>query len=278
MNYKVVMAYDGSRYNGWQKQGNTDKTIQGKLEQILFKMTGEEIEVHGSGRTDAGVHARGQVANFHIDWKKLEVQEKRELEKNAGNQAGQGCKREKCGGKKTPDQIMEYINEYLPEDIAVLSCEVAPERFHSRLSAVRKTYCYQLEMGPKKDVFQRNYYYGLGERLDVSAMKAAAGLLTGTHDFKSFCGNKKMKKSTIRTIESICFCRMGSRIHISFTGNGFLQQMVRILSGTLIEVGTGKRKPEEMAAILEAGDRSIAGFTAPPEGLFLEKVEYGDLI
>mgnify|MGYP000149287368 FL=1 len=100
MNYKVVMAYDGSRYNGWQKQGNTDKTIQGKLEQILFKMTGEEIEVHGSGRTDAGVHARGQVANFHIDWKKLEVQEKRELEKNAGNQAGQGCKREKCGGKK----------------------------------------------------------------------------------------------------------------------------------------------------------------------------------
>lgn len=196
MNYKVVMAYDGSRYNGWQKQGNTDKTIQGKLEQILFKMTGEEIEVHGSGRTDAGVHARGQVANFHIDWKKLEVQEMRELEKNAGNQAGQGCKREKCGGKKTPDQIMEYINEYLPEDIAVLSCEVAPERFHSRLSAVRKTYCYQLEMGPKKDVFQRNYYYGLGERLDVSAMKAAAGLLTGTHDFKSFCGNKKMKKST----------------------------------------------------------------------------------
>lgn len=278
MNYKVVMAYDGSRYNGWQKQGNTDKTIQGKLEQILFKMTGEEIEVHGSGRTDAGVHARGQVANFHIDWKKLEVQEKRELEKNAGNQAGQGCKREKCGGKKTPDQIMEYINEYLPEDIAVLSCEVAPERFHSRLSAVRKTYCYQLEMGPKKDVFQRNYYYGLGERLDVSAMKAAAGLLTGTHDFKSFCGNKKMKKSTIRTIESICFYRMGSRIHISFTGNGFLQQMVRILSGTLIEVGTGKRKPEEMAAILEAGDRSMAGFTAPPEGLFLEKVEYGDLI
>lgn len=278
MNYKVVMAYDGSRYNGWQKQGNTDKTIQGKLEQILFKMTGEEIEVHGSGRTDAGVHARGQVANFHIDWKKLEVQEKRELEKNAGNQAGQGCKREKCGGKKTPDQIMEYINEYLPEDIAVLSCEVAPERFHSRLSAVRKTYCYQLEMGPKKDVFQRNYYYGLGERLDVSAMKAAAGLLTGTHDFKSFCGNKKMKKSTIRTIESICFYRMGSRIHISFTGNGFLQQMVRILSGTLIEVGTDKRKPEEMAAILEAGDRSMAGFTAPPEGLFLEKVEYGDLI
>ena len=276
MNYKVVMAYDGSRYNGWQKQGNTDKTIQGKLEQILFKMTGEEIEVHGSGRTDAGVHARGQVANFHIDWKKLEVQEKRELEKNAGNQAGQGCKREKCGGKKTPDQIMEYINEYLPEDIAVLSCEVAPERFHRRLSAVRKTYCYQLEMGPKKDVFQRNYYYGLGERLDVSAMKAAAGLLTGTHDFKSFCGNKKMKKSTVRTIEKIEFEQSGSRLHIYFTGNGFLHQMVRILTGTLIEVGQGKCAPDKITRILDAQDRQAAGPTAPAQGLFLVNVGYED--
>lgn len=276
MNYKVIMAYDGSRYNGWQKQGNTDKTIQGKLEQILFKMTGEEIEVHGSGRTDAGVHARGQVANFHIDWKKLEVQEKRELEKNAGNQAGQGCKREKCGGKKTPDQIMEYINEYLPEDIAVLSCEVAPERFHSRLSAVRKTYCYQLEMGPKKDVFQRNYYYGLGERLDVSAMKAAAGLLTGTHDFKSFCGNKKMKKSTVRTITAIRLIRLcdGKALAVDVTGNGFLQQMVRILAGTLIEVGLGKREADSLEAVLELKERSAAGFTAPPEGLCLMNVQY----
>ena len=243
MNYKVVMAYDGSRYNGWQKQGNTDKTIQGKLEQILFKMTGEEIEVHGSGRTDAGVHAKGQ---------------------------------EKCGGKKTPDQIMEYINEYLPEDIAVLSCEVAPERFHSRLSAVRKTYCYQLEMGPKKDVFQRNYYYGLGERLDVSAMKAAAGLLTGTHDFKSFCGNKKMKKSTVRTIEKIEFEQSGSRLHIYFTGNGFLQQMVRILTGTLIEVGQGKCAPDKITRILDAQDRQAAGPTAPAQGLFLVNVGYED--
>ena len=163
MNYKVVMAYDGTRYNGWQKQGNTDKTIQGKLEQILLKMTGEEIEVHGSGRTDAGVHAKGQVANFHIDWK--------ELEKNGKNVSDLKSKKEEYGGKKTPDQIMEYINEYLPEDIAVLSCEAVPERFHSRLSAVKKTYCYQLEMGAKKDVFQRNYYYGLGNMLDVDSMK-----------------------------------------------------------------------------------------------------------
>lgn len=253
MNYKVVMAYDGTRYNGWQKQGNTDKTIQGKLEQILFKMTGEEIEVHGSGRTDAGVHAKGQVANFHIDWKKLE---------NIS--------------KKTPDQIMDYINEYLPEDIAVLSCEPAQERFHSRLSAVRKTYCYQLEMGPKKDVFQRNYYYALGTRLNVEAMKEAAALLTGTHDFKSFCGNKKMKKSTVRTIENIEFKQQGSRLHIYFTGNGFLQQMVRILTGTLMEVGLGKCAPGKMTEILNAQDRQAAGPTAPAQGLFLVNVEYED--
>ena len=265
MNYKVVMAYDGSRYNGWQKQGNTDKTIQGKLEQILFKMTGEEIEVHGSGRTDAGVHAKGQVANFHIDWKKLE-----------NNVSDQERKMEGHGGKKTPAEIMDYINEYLPEDIAVLSCETAPERFHSRLSAVRKTYCYQLEMGPKKDVFQRNYYYGLGTALDVPAMKEAAALLTGQHDFKSFCGNKKMKKSTVRTIENIEFKQQGSRLHIYFTGNGFLQQMVRILIGTLIEAGLGKCAPDRMKEILDAQDRQAAGQTAPAQGLFLVNVEYED--
>ena len=244
----MTLEYDGSRYDGWQKQGNTDNTIQGKLEAVLFKWTGQEVEVHGSGRTDAGVHARGQTANFHIE--------------------EQFC--------PSAAAAMEYMNRYLPEDIAVLSCEVAPERFHSRLSAVRKTYCYQLEMGPKKDVFQRNYYYGLGERLDVSAMKAAAGLLTGTHDFKSFCGNKKMKKSTVRTIEKIEFEQSGSRLHIYFTGNGFLQQMVRILTGTLIEVGQGKCAPDKITRILDAQDRQAAGPTAPAQGLFLVNVGYED--
>lgn len=271
MNYKVVMAYDGTRYNGWQKQGNTDKTIQGKLEQILFKMTGEEIEVHGSGRTDAGVHAKGQVANFHIDWGKM-----KKTEKNDKNASDWERKKDGYGEKKTPAEIMDYINEYLPEDIAVLSCEPAPERFHSRLSAVRKTYCYQLKTGSKKDVFQRNYYYALGTRLDVEAMREAAALLTGTHDFKSFCGNKKMKKSTVRTIENIEFKQQGSHLHIYFTGNGFLQQMVRILTGTLIEVGLGKCEPGKMTDILNAQDRQAAGPTAPAQGLFLVNVEYED--
>ena len=232
MNYKVILAYDGTRYNGWQRQGNTDRTIQGKLEQILTRMSGEKVEVFGSGRTDAGVHAEGQTANFH-----------------------------------------------LKQDIAVLSCETVPERFHSRLSALRKTYRYQIEMGAKKDVFQRGYYYGLGQPLDLVKMEEAAVCLTGTHDFKSFCGNSRMKKSTVRTIESIGFEPTGDTgLHIRYTGNGFLQQMVRILTGTLIEVGSGKKRPDEMREILEAKDRQAAGFTAPAQGLFLEKVEYGEEI
>ena len=248
MNYIICLSYDGTRYDGWQKQGNTEKTIQGKLERILEKLDGEPVEVRGSGRTDAGVHAQGQVADFRLK------------------------------GKRTPDEVMEYLNRYLPEDIAVWRIQTGPERFHSRLNAVSKTYRYQIEMGPKKDVFRRSYYYGLGQELDVDSMERAAAFLTGTWDFKSFSGNKKMKKSTVRTLESICFERLEhTRLHISFTGNGFLQQMVRILAGTLIEVGQGRRRPEDMRSVLKALDRQ-AGFTAPPEGLFLEKVEYGELI
>lgn len=249
MNIAVWLSYDGTRYDGWQKQGNTDKTIQGKMESILEKLEGKPVEVHGSGRTDAGVHAEAQVANFH-------------LEKNIGI-----------------SELMEYVNRYLPEDIAVNKVQAVPERFHSRLNAVKKTYRYQIEMGPKKDVFERHFYYGLGQSLDIGEMERAAAFLTGTHDFKSFCGNKKMKKSTVRTIESIRFMRTGdSRVHIAFTGDGFLQQMVRILSGTLIEVGMGRRKAGDMALILDKKDRQAAGFTAPSEGLFLERVEYGGSI
>lgn len=249
MNIVIWLSYDGTRYDGWQKQENTDKTIQGKLESVLERLSGAPVKVHGSGRTDSGVHALGQVANFHLE---------QELE----------------AGK-----VLEYLNRYLPEDIMVWKAQEAPERFHSRLNAVRKTYRYQIEMGPKKDVFQRRYYYGLGQWLDIEKMKAAAVLLTGTHDFKSFCGSRRMKKSTVRTIEGIRFTQPEAlRLHISFTGNGFLQQMVRILAGTLMEVGIGKRRPEEMPRILKAMNRQEAGFTAPSEGLFLEQVEYGEFL
>ena len=172
---------------------------------------------------------------------------------------------------------MEYLNRYLPEDIAVWRIQTGPERFHSRLNAVSKTYRYQIEMGPKKDVFRRSYYYGLGQELDVDSMERAAAFLTGTWDFKSFSGNKKMKKSTVRTLESICFERLEhTRLHISFTGNGFLQQMVRILAGTLIGVGRGLIDPEEIPAMLEAKDRQAAGMTVPPQGLTLVKIDYLD--
>lgn len=248
MNLAIWLAYDGTRYDGWQKQGNTERTIQGRLEGVLERFAGEPVEVHGSGRTDGGVHAEGQVAHFHLK------------------------------GICDPKELLDYMNRYLPEDIAVLRICPVPERFHSRLCAVEKTYRYQIETGPKKDVFQRRYYYGLGQELDIGKMEAAAGFLIGTHDFKSFCGNKKMKKSTVRSISSIRIQRQGSKIFLFFTGNGFLQQMVRILTGTLIEVGLGKRPADDIKRILEEKDRRSAGFTAPPEGLFLQNVKYEEEI
>lgn len=245
-NYKIILQYEGTRYNGWQKQGNTENTIQGKLEQVLARMTGQEIEVHGSGRTDAGVHALGQVANFHLT------------------------------RERKPEVLMAELNRYLPEDIAVLRTEQVPERFHSRLHALEKVYQYQIETGEKRDVFRRRMQYGLGEPLDIPAMQSAADLLCGTWDYKSFCGNPKMKKSTVRTVREITVCQepRESLVTLTFRGDGFLQYMVRILTGTLIEVGQGKRLPQEIPGILEAKDRSAAGFTAPAGGLCLMEVRY----
>lgn len=243
-NYRMILEYDGSRYDGWQKQDNTSQTIQGKIENILERMTGQAVEVHGSGRTDAGVHALGQTANFHGET------------------------------DLSPEEIREYLNRYLPEDIEVKMVELVPERFHSRLHAQEKTYLYRIETGERKNVFERKYIYGLGKSLDVKTMEKAASYLIGEHDFKSFCSNRRMKKSTVRDLRKIEFDRVGSRIFIRFTGNGFLYHMVRILAGTLIEVGLGQKSAEEIPEILEAKNREAAGYTAPPEGLFLEKVCY----
>lgn len=248
-NYKIILQYEGTRYNGWQKQGNTENTIQGKVETVLNRMAGIPVEIHGSGRTDAGVHAAGQAANFLLDeyWE--------------------------------PEQVTAYLNQYLPEDIAVLRTEQVPERFHSRFHAAGKIYQYRIETGQKRDVFQRRFVYGLGKPLDVEKMRAGAGFLCGTHDFKSFCGNPKMKKSTVRTIRTIRVEKEsnGSVVCLTFEGNGFLQYMVRIMTGTLIEVGAGERPPGQMTEILAAKDRRMAGFTAPPEGLCLMEVKYGEL-
>ena len=273
-NYKMIIQYEGTRYDGWQKQGNTENTIQGKLEKVLERMAGFPVEVHGSGRTDAGVHAAGQVANFHLPggWKRDMAVKNESVA--GGKQHGN---LESAGKNKTVSEwIRAYLNQYLPDDIAITELTPVPERFHSRLSAVKKIYTYRIETGEKRDVFSRRICYGLGQALDVKKMQTAADLLCGTHDYKSFCGNKKMKKSTVRTIFRITVEQdAGSGlVKLEFEGNGFLQNMVRILTGTLIEVGLGKRDAGSMPEILAALDRQAAGYTAPAEGLCLQQVSY----
>ena len=243
-NYKITVSYDGTRYKGWQIQTSTDATIQGKLSMVLENLSGHPVDVIGSGRTDAGVHALGQVANFHLE------------------------------DHFTIEEISAYLNRYLPGDIAVTDIGETDARFHSRYNAVSKTYSYRIRTSPVADVFERRFVYHYGKTLDVGRMKAAAELLKGTHDFASFCGNKKMKKSTVRTIMDITFAEQDGEIEIRYTGDGFLQNMIRILTGTLIEVGRGERDIESMTAILAAKNREAAGYTAPPQGLRLEKVEY----
>ena len=243
-NYKITIQYDGSRYKGWQVQNSTDMTIQGKLQSVLSQMTGQEIEVIGSGRTDAGVHAYGQVANFHVP------------------------------NQFNAQEIIDYLNQYLPMDIAVTDIEEVDERFHARFHATSKTYAYRIHRSNIPNVFERKYMYTYTEPLDIKAMKEAASILIGTHDFMSFCGNKKMKKSTVRTITNIKIEERENELCISYTGDGFLQQMIRILTGTLIEVGNGMKQVSDIHRILESKDRANAGYTVPAEGLSLQSVEY----
>jgi tRNA pseudouridine38-40 synthase len=243
-NYKLTIQYDGARYRGWQVQGNTENTIQGKLQLVLSQLDGAPVEVHGSGRTDAGVHAKGQVASVKLT--------------------------------SDPDcqAILDYCAAHLPQDIAVIAAEPADARFHARLNAKSKRYIYRIWNSAVPNVFERKYVYQLSEVLNLDAMERAATLLVGTHDFRSFCGLRRFKKSTIRTIYSIKIQSIGDEVRISYEGDGFLNLMVRILTGTLIEVGLGKRQPEGMTAILDAKDRSAAGITMPPEGLCLDAVFY----
>lgn len=289
-NYKLTIQYDGTRYSGWQKQGNTADTIQGKIETVLQKRLREDIEIHGSGRTDAGVHALCQVANFKTS-------------------AAPSC-----------PQIMATLNQYLPQDVRITSVTQVDPRFHARLNAKQKHYRYQIDNGSAADVFDRkymtrfadtDYFYKLcrqtghlsatfgdssvnadilrpSERnnvasnstmppqiiYDLEAMQKAADLLCGEHDFKSFCDNKRMKKSTVRTITNLTIRNENNKIILDFYGNGFLYHMVRILTGTLLEVGIGLKSPEDIPAILHAQKREAAGFTAPPQGLFLMNVTY----
>lgn len=243
-NYKFIMCYDGTRYKGWEHQPGIDMTIQGKMEYHLKSMTGEEVEVLGAGRTDAGVHAKGMVCNARLNT------------------------------TLDTDQITEYLNRNLPDDICILETRIASDRFHSRYNALGKTYCYTCYVGPGKPVFNRRFVLALPERPDVDAMRKAASYMVGHHDFKSFCGNKRMKKSTVRLVDSIEISERNSYINLTYHGTGFLQHQVRIMTGTLLEVGQGLRTPESIKDLFEELDRSKAGFTAPAQGLCLMKVDY----
>lgn len=244
MNIRMLIQYDGTAYHGWQKQKNTDNTVQERIERALGEVLGEKVDIDGAGRTDAGVHASGQVANMHLS------------------------------RPVSPGLLLAPVNEKLPDDVAIAAMDCVTERFHSRLSAKGKRYRYRIRTDYRKKVFEKRQIWSYGKPLDLEAVRAAAEELTGTFDFRSFCGNKKMKKSSVRTLSRIAVEESEGETDLIFEGNGFLQGMVRILTGTLVEVGEGKRDPRDMKRILEARLRSEAGFTAPPQGLILEQIYY----
>lgn len=243
-NFRMTLCYDGSRYNGWQRQGNTHNTIQEKLETALGAILDQPVEVAGSGRTDAGVHARAQTASF------------------------------RAKTDRTADELLGALRAKLPGDIGVIDLTEAPPRFHARLSCVGKTYVYRVWNSTAPNVFERKYVYALPQPLDLAAMRRAAEALCGTHDYTSFCSNRRMKKSAVRTVERIDVDRLGGEVRLSFSGDGFLYHMVRILTGTLLEIGLGERDAAEAADILAARDRASAGKTAPAQGLILWETRY----
>ena len=242
-NLRLDVCYEGTRYKGWQRLTGVDNTIQGKLEQTLSRILGENIEVSGSGRTDAGAHALGQVVSFHTE-------------------SDMAC-----------EEILSQLRRYLPEDIGIYSCKEAAPRFHARLNAKTKTYRYRIWNSDAPCVFDRRFVYAFTEKLDMQKMQQAAAYFLGEHDFSAFCANKKMKKSTVRRIDSLEICRDGGEIRITVSGNGFLYNMVRIMVGTLIEVGLGQRDPNSIS-ILFGAKREDAGFLVPAQGLCLMEVEY----
>ncbi len=243
-NFKLTLCYDGTRYRGWQRQGNTADTVQGKLETLLGRVLEQKVEIHGSGRTDAGVHAAGQVASFRADT---------DLS---------------CG------ELLSALRQYLPEDVGAISLEEAPERFHARLSAREKTYVYRIWNSDAPCVFERKYVYVWPRPLDLAAMERAGERLCGRRDFAAFSTGKKQGRAATRTLKSVEITRRGEEVRITYTADGFLYNMARILTGTLLEIGAGDRPEEEIDEILASRSRERAGFTAPARGLCLLRVEY----
>jgi tRNA pseudouridine38-40 synthase len=245
-NFKLVIAYDGAKYKGWQKLGgeDADKTVQGKIEAVLSKCYGRPIEINGASRTDAGVHAREQIANFKI---KTDMH---------------------------PLDVAAYLRAYLPEDIAIKNVQEMDLNFHARFQAKSKTYCYQIWATEVQDPFLRKYMWHIPQKLNVEAMNEAAQAFVGTHDFTTFTNAKSKKKSMERTIEKVEVKKEGALLTIRVTGDGFLHNMVRKMVGMLVGVGQGELTTKQVMASIAAKDRGLNSPLAPSLGLFLEKVNY----
>lgn len=242
-NIKLTIEYDGKDFNGWQKQPNK-LNIQGEIERAIYNITKEEVNLIGSGRTDAGVHALGQVANF------------------------------KTNSQISIEKLPLAINSQLKNSIVIKEAEEVNERFHSRYNAKRKTYRYIINNSKCGTAIYRNLEYSYPFKLDAEKMKQASKYFEGEHDFKAFKSSGTSSKNSVRTIYKAIVKQEGEKIIIELTGNGFLYNMVRIISGTLLDVGLGKIQPEEIPEMIESKDRQRAGKTLPAHGLYLVEVKY----
>ena len=244
-NIKLVLEYDGSRYQGWQRLGKDESTntISNKIIEVIKKMTNEEVELNCGARTEVGVHAYGQVVNF------------------------------KTTTDMTLLEIKRYLNRYLPMDIAVIEIDVMPERFHASLNAASKIYLYRLSVAEVPSVFERKYVYHSFKKPDVEVMKQAALLFVGKHDFKNFSTVKK-NKSTEKEIYDIDIYDDGNEVQFTVHGNDFLHNMVRMILGTLIDIGLGNRKKEEIEEIFDTRSKAAASAPVDPKGLYLQEVRY----
>ena len=244
MNFKITLEYDGTDFHGWQRQ-KTERSVQEEIEKVLETVTTKKITLHGSGRTDAGVHALGQTAGF------------------------------KCETDLTPQTLMKALNSLLPNDIVVLSCEEVNDDFHARFSVRSKVYQYRILNQPLPSVFHRRYAWHIPKNLDTDAMEKAMEYIRGEHDFSAFEGAGSPRSHSVRHMMRAEITRhKNGFITLEFEANGFLKFMVRNIVGTLVDVGLGKLPPEGFNDILESKDRNLAGITAPPQGLFLVKVNY----
>lgn len=243
-NYKLNIQYDGNRYKGWQRLGDDSQTVQGKIENVLKELLGRKVEIIGCSRTDAGVHALDQVANFQI--------------------------RESYD----PLELKQYLNRYLPDDICITAVTPVLNQFHARYNAGPKTYLYKIWNKDHVDPFIRKYSLHITGKLDLEQMTIASNYFIGEHDFTAFTNAKSKKKSMVREIYSIEMKELEGLIEIRISGNGFLHNMVRKIVGTLIEVGLGNLHHEEVPRIIETKKRNLTGPTADSHGLFLENIQY----